>query len=296
MPIPNHNTILAYPNYADADPAFAKVEVSGGAWLPAFPARNVLNPRLVRRARSLNATLASTKLLVDLGTQRDVKVGALPFVIASRNCEIRLSGYADAALTVQVCTSGWKPLYPVIYPFGSLYYGHVSFWDGKMSEEDAAIFKMPWLHVWEDVQVARYWLFEINDVTSELGYVEIPRVFLSPGYQPSLNFVFGAGHVVEPRTTVQESWGGAEFFDVQQGRRVARFSFDFLPEDEALVWVHDMQTRLGIHGQLLFVFDPMDTAHLHRRTFLARHRTLSPLEYTQYLCNGVTMEVAEVIA
>ncbi len=295
MPIPNHNTILAYPNYADADPRFAVVAVEGGFWYPAHPARNVLDKSLIRRARSINVALSSTQFVVDLGVVRDVRVGALPIVYGSRNCKIRLRGYVSLDLPA-VCDSGWKDLYPVVYPFGSLYYGHVSFWDGKMSEEDAALFTMPWIHVWDDFQLARYWKFEIDDVTSEVGYVDIPRVFLSPGYQPSLNFLFGANHVVEPRTTVQESWGGAEFFDIQKARRVARFGFDFLPEDEALTWVNDMQQRLGIHGQLFFIFDPMDSAHLHRRAFLARHRTLSPLEYSQYLRNGITMELVEVVA
>jgi hypothetical protein len=216
---------------------------------------------------------------------------------SSRNTKIRVRGFLvqDENAPVQA-DSGWQDLYPVIYPFGSLYWGHPSWWDGKISEEDSSIFPMPFLHVFDNTIIARYWLFEIDDTGSPIGYVEVPRVFLAPGWQPSLNFVYGASAGYENRTEVQESLGGAEFFDIQESRRIVRFNFTFLPEDEALTWAFDMQRRLGIHGQLFFIFDPDDTVHRHRRSFLARMRQLSPLEYATFLSNSATFELSEVIA
>jgi hypothetical protein len=151
------------------------------------------------------------------------------------------------------------------------------------------------VHVFPAAQIARWWLCEIDDAASSLGYVAVPRVVLAPGWQTPLNPVYGAGMQWEDPTTVETSWGGAEFFEVQAGRRVFRFAFDFLPEDQVLAFAFDMQKRLGIHGQLFYVFDPDDTVNLGRRSMLCRMRSLSPLDYAAMGRMSATFELAEVI-
>lgn len=291
------NVILAYPNYLDANPAFAPVVVDGGQWEAELPITNIMDRLLVRRARSTNLALTSTQFWVDLGVARDIRVIAMPFLTASRDARVRVRGYnlKDTNSTLRADT-GWFDLYPIIYPTGVLYWGHPSLFDGRMTPEEASLFPMPVVRVLPTTIVAQYWFFEIDDTTSDLGYVEVPRVFLSPGWQPRLNFIYGSSQGYEPRTTVNESMGGAEFFDVQAGRRVARFSFDYLSEDEAMVQVVDMQRRLGIDGQFFFISNPDDTFHLHRRAFPARLRSLSPVEYAALGLMGATFEVSEVIA
>jgi hypothetical protein len=137
---------------------------------------------------------------------------------------------------------------------------------------------------------------EIDDVAGDLGYVEIPRLFVSPGWQPSLNFVYGVGVGWEANTNVETSYGGAEYFEVLEGSRVARFEFRHLPQDEALTHDFDMQRSLGIHRQLFFIYDPADTVHRHRRSFLARHRLLSPVEASSFGRSSIVHELKEVIA
>lgn len=291
------NCVLAYPNYVDADAAFFTVAFSGGNWQPSAPLTNLRERLLIKRARSVDCALTSTRFWTDLGAPRDVRVIAIPFLTASRDALIRVRGFsAQDEDGTALADTGWTQLYPVIYPFGTLPYGHPSMFDGRMTPEDATLFPMPFVHVLAEAVNAGWWLIEIDDTESTLGYVEIPKVFLAPGWQPTLNMIYGAAQGYEARTTMQESWGGAEFFDVQDGRRVARFGFDYLPEDEALTWAGDMQRRLGVHGQLFFIFDPDDTTHLHRRSFLARQRQLSPLEYAVYGRNSTTFELSEVIA
>lgn len=291
------NAILAYPNWVDADPAFATVAFSGGSWDSRLPLANLRDRLLVRRARSTDLALSSTQFWVDLGVARDVRVIAIPFLTASKDATVRMRGFATQDATgTALADSGWRPLYPVVYPVGSLPWGSPSVWDGRMTDEDAAIFPMPIVQVWSNAVVARWWLIEIDDTSSDIGYVEVPRVFLAPGWQPTVNIVYGANQVFEPQTSVQLSRGGAEFFDVQPGRRVVRFGLDFMPDDEMVVQVTDMQRRLGINGQLFWIFDPDDTTQLHRRAFLARMRSLSPLEYAVIGRSSTTFELSEVIA
>ena len=285
------NCILAYPNFVDG----AATRIDGGNWRPELPLANLKDRLLVKAARSYDLALSSTRFWIDFGGPRDGRVVAIPYLRGSKSTRVRVRAFAiKDETTTPEADGGWRDLYPVIYPAGTLYYGHPSFWDGRMTDEDAALFPMPFVQVFERPIIARHWLIEIDDRDGPLGYVEVPRVFLAPGWQPSLNFTYGAGQVWEPRTTVQESWGGAEFFDVRDGRRVVRFGIDYLPTDEALTWAGDMQRKLGIDGQLFFIMDPADTIHLHRRAFLARMRALSPLEYAVFGRNSITFELAEV--
>ena len=291
------NVILAAPNWIDADPAYAAVTFSGGQWLPSLPLANLRDPLLVRRARSINCAPSSTRFWVDLGAVRDVRVIAIPFLTASLTCTLRARAFETASeAATLIADTGVKSLYPIVYPHGSLYWGHPSFFTGKMTAEDAAAVRMPFVHVFASIAVARHWLIEIDDSAGGRAYVELPRLFMAPGYQPTYNMAFGATAGIESRTTVQQSWGGAEFFDVQQGRRVVRFDLRYLPRDEALAQVADLQARLGISGQLFLVTDPDDTAHLHRRAFLARMRELRPIEYALALRISAGFDLIEVIA
>jgi hypothetical protein len=284
------NCILAAPNYVDTEPRFADVRFSGGIWKPTLPLTNLRSRFLADVARSVNASNDSTQLIIDLGQQRDIRVAAVPNASVSRNANGRLRGYANAtldangdvipsSLTGLVCDSGWKPWYPVVYPFGSLPYPHPSFWDGKLSEEDADGYPIPWIHVFPSAQIARFWKFEVSDQTNPNKFVDLTRIILAPGWQPKLNMIYGASTAWESETQIDSSLGGARFYDVRPKRRVVQFSFDYLEQDEALSRAFDINFRLGVDKQFFWIFDPDDTFHLHRRSFLATLRQLSQFEY-----------------
>lgn len=293
------NAILAYPNYLDADPAFAAIAFDGGRWRApdGLGLDNIRDRLLVNVARSYDVALDTTRFWVDLGRLRDIRLIAIPRMVASRQCLIRARVFAAQNESSEVFgDSGWSDLYPVVYPWGTLASWHPSFVDGRITDEDAALFPMPWWHLFNAAVIGRYVLVEIDDRNSAIGYIDVPRLFVSPGWQPTLNLIYGASQAWEPRTEVVESYGGAEFFEVLEGRRIMRFGFDYLPDNEALVQAGDMQRRLGIDGQLFFIFDPTDTTHRHRRSFLCRMRSLNPLEYAVFGRMKATYELSEVIA
>jgi hypothetical protein len=290
-------TLLAYPNRIDADPRYAEVKFEGGLWQPELPLENLRAPELVRVARSVDLARSSTRFWVDLGQPRDIRFIGMPWLECGRGCRVQAHAYDTPDETAMpIRSTGWIDVYPVIYPAGSLPAWHPSFVDGRLTAEETDLFPMPWYALWEEASVARYLLVEIDDVAGDLGYVEIPRLFVSPGWQPSLNFVYGVGVGWEANTNVETSYGGAEYFEVLEGSRVARFEFRHLPQDEALTHDFDMQRSLGIHRQLFFIYDPADTVHRHRRSFLARHRLLSPVEASSFGRSSIVHELKEVIA
>jgi hypothetical protein len=294
------NCLLAFPDYVLADSNYVTVAFSGGSWSGSLPLSNLLSDDLSKIARSTNAATSSTKFTVDLGTLRTVAAVALLAHNGSRDALIRARGYNTTGaptidVTVPSSDSGWVALYGTNYPFGSVPYGSTSYWDGKLTEEDAAIFPMPWLFIPPNGTLARYWHIEISDAGNSSGYFQIGRVVIAGGWQPSVNMIYGAGVGYEDNSTPLETMGGAKFFEKKAKRRLAAFSFDYVEEDEALTFAFDMQARLGVSGQLLFSYDPADTYHKHRRTFLARMRRLNMVEAAAYGCSKVAYEIEEVL-
>jgi len=275
------NGMFCAPNFVDADPAIATVTFSGGLWRPTLPLSNLANPDLASVARSVNGSRDSTRFIVDLGVPRDVRVAVMPNALVSRDATARVRGYADSALTTLICDSGEKPWYPVVYPWGSLPWGHPSWWDGKLSAEDAKGFPIPWIHIWPTEQIAQFWLVEIGDETNPLAYVDIPRLFLARARQPPINFAFGASSGLISATSMREAPGGKRFYTVRRKRRYQEFQYDYLPQDEALSRGFDLAFRLGIEGQFFWIFDPDDTYHMHRRAYLATLRQMPTESYPE---------------
>jgi hypothetical protein len=192
--------------------------------------------------------------------------------------------------------TGWCDLFPPTYPVDALWWGHPSLWDGRPAAEDAGLFPQPFVAVLPEAVIARYWLVEISDPQNPDGYVQMPRVVLAPGWQPSLNLSYGATIGIEDGSQVQESLGGAEFFDHRAKKRVAHFTLTNLPKSEAAAQALALQQRLGISGQMFFVMAPGDAEGLARTSFLARMRTLSPLEMAVHGRMSAPFELLEVVA
>lgn len=291
------NCLFAFPNFLEPDPEFATVSFDGGMWRPSLPLSNLADPDLAKVARSVNASLDSTRFTVDLGVMRDVRAVILPNARVSRDATCQVKGYSDAALTSLVCDSGVKPWYQAVYPFGSLPWGHPSWWDGKLSAEEAKGFPIPWIQVWPTEQNFRYLTVQIDDQNSSLGYVDLPRLFAARAWQPSLNLINGASGGWINNSTMKEAPGGKRFYTVRRPRRGLQFEFDYLPQDEALARGSDFGFRAGISNQFFWIFDPDDVAHLHRRSYLATLRQPPTEKYTDaHLRVGLTYSIEEVNA
>lgn len=291
-------TLFLGPNYVDV----AGVTADGGSFVRPMLPSNVLSKSFARVARTTDCRLSSTRIWIDLGQPRAIKGVAVPWFTAStvnRALKARATGYsAKSESSTLKGTTGWTDVYPVIYREQDLTFEDPHWLDGKLTPEEAAAARMPFFAVFDTAVIAQYWLLELDDRGSELGYVEVPRVFLCPGWQPAfpVNLKYGSSLGIEPRTQVEESWGGTEYFDVQTPRRVVRFGFEYLPEDEAMSLLFDLQNSLGVDGQMFFSWNPDDTIHRHRRSFAARFRVLSQFEAVKNGFTGAAGELIEVIA
>jgi hypothetical protein len=299
--------ILACPNWLTPDPRFATVRGWGGRWEPGRQLQNLCDPFLssARAAVSVDTTPGSTCGWLDLGRLRDTMVVSLPFLSAYRDgLEV------DAPSTTRVrwrcfdapdlgagliADSGWEDLFSVVYPAGSLPAEHPAFVDGRLPDEDAALFPMPFFHVFPERVVGRHWFCEIDLGCGGYDALVLPHAYLAPGWQPPINFNIGAAESFEDPSPSETSLAGEDIFEDQPGRRVVRFSFDELPEEEALVWIGDMQRRLKRSRRLLFIWNPVDRVHRHRRAMLCRQRQLPPREAAAGGRTKATFELIEVL-
>lgn len=268
------NLLISFPNRGDSG------TFSGGSWEATLPLTNLQDRRTQRVARSTNATLASTQFDCDLGTELYLWVGALFSTNLTMAAQWRIRGSNDAAFATSAYDSGWVDVYPEIYPAGVLNFGDPGWFDGKLAQVDYdAGYRVEPIHVLSTLTSARYWRVEIDDTANGDGYVEVGRAWFGYAYQPTANMANGVRLGWETSSSRTETDGGAWYHLDRPRRRHMDFVLSQESEDEGLVRGFEVLRQLGTAGQLLVVFDPDDTHHLHRRAFVGTLRDLSPLTF-----------------
>lgn len=283
------NCMIAFPNRADS------ATLSGGAWAAGLPLANLQNRVIAKVARSATDANADTQFYIAYSTPQNIRVLGL----VNHNCSIdaryrlRASNVSNFATTVY--DSGWADVWPVVYPSDSLDWESESWWTGKYSAEEMAGYTTLLRHVLPTNVLASYWYIEIDDTANPAGYVQIGRLFIGPAWQPTHNASYGASHGWETDTQVEKAISGAEYFDRRTPYRVMRLTLDGMETDEAMARAFELQRRAGIDQEVLWMFDPADSVHALRRSFLGRMRQLSPIEYPYYNTNRTAFEIKELL-
>lgn len=245
-PVYNDASVLATPSY------------SRGSWLASLPLTNLSDRRLAQVARSSDATAASTQFDVDLNASRGVALVAIPKHTMTTTGTWRVRGYTGAGHTTNVYDSG------TLTPFPS-----------GLNLEDIQGLNVPAV-VLPSVS-ARYWFIELTDTGNPAGYVDVSRLIIAGGFQPTVNILQGSGQGLEDLTTRSETDGGAALFTVRSKRRTVVATLDEMQEAEMFTSFWKMQKQLGISGQLFFMWDSADTTYKHDRAFLAVFKQLEPI-------------------
>ena len=280
------NLILAYPNRSD------DAVLSGGVWQ--IPLARLQTRILADVARSADLDPAHTRVDVALERERPVMLVTLVRHTLTRMATYRLSAGSAAGQT-DLYDSGWREVWPTIYPQSTLSWDSPSWWDGRISEEDRAGYPANLVHVMEAGVFARYWRLELSDPSNPAGYVEAGRLYIAEQWQPIVNCNWGYTLGWEDKTGVEETLDGVEYFDERPRYRVARFQLAHMDTDEAYGQAFELQRRQGISGEVFLLTDPADAMHRIRHGFLGRVRQLSPIEATSHQRHGSTFEIKEIV-
>lgn len=267
------NVMIAYPNLAD------DAVLSNGSFFARLPAANVQDFRSAKVARTISTTLTDTILDADLGESRVIKVVSLPNHNFSIAATVRVRAGNDPTFAVTLFDSGFVDALPEIYPSGVLDWGDAGLWDGKLGQQEYDDgYPIPWTLLIAPPVSARYWRFEISDVTNPDGFIDLGRLVISPGYSPTINMKQGLQIGWETSSSTTETDGGAFFHNDRVRRRFVNFQLSQIPENEGFVRLFELQRGRGMSNPFLFIYNPEDTFHLHRRAFLATFRRLNPLQ------------------
>lgn len=285
--------LLSAPNWVDG--TFYPVAFSGGSWLPSLPLTNLKNPRFYYKTRSANAFAASTQFMVDLGTLRGIKATSIPQSNVSRVGVVRVRYYLTTDPASIVADSGYRDYWRTMYTWGSLPFEHPSWLDGKITEEERAGYPMPFVHVLESSVIARYVQVEIVDEENEDGYIDLPRLYICPGWEPSTGIQVGARIGYTDPSQEDESLGSILFFDERPGYRTTSITIPFLPYNETFSTAWELIRQLKRTKEMFFSIDPSDDTNLHRWSFPATCREVPQIEFSDELYQTITFELREVV-
>jgi hypothetical protein len=282
------NTIIGYQNRIDAA-TFAAY----GSWSTSLPLTNIKTRQLSKKARSTNAVNSSTKLRFALDAERIIGSVAIVNHNMQKDATWRYRVYSDSGYSTLVYDSGTINVWPLM-PFGSYEWEDSRFWDLQLSAEEIALFTKTLTFVPSTVASAQYYQIEFFDSTNTDGYVELGRIFVGAIYQPELNMNLGASIGEETNTIVDVALSGAEFFDRRTSSRVAQFTLDHLQYNESII-NGDIMKISGTDAEVLYIYDDNTALDLHRRAFLGRLRTLSPIAQPYNTRYQTSYEIKELL-
>jgi hypothetical protein len=290
----NRNCVLAFPNRID-DTTHNTTILSGGNWVAGLPLSNLKDPRLSKVARTASLAEEDTCFDVDMGRAFRIHVIALLRHNLSLAGRFRARAYSDEEHTSLVYDSGVMRAWPVVYPPELLDWEDNNFWDGTWAAEIAENYPIFSLLVLDPKVVARYWHIDLIDTANPKGFIDIGRLIMATGWQPTFNMDWGYSLKWETQANIDRTLGGPEIIEDIASGRVARVTLSNLTDHEAMAMILDMQIQLGRSGQVFFVADPSDTLHMLRRSFLATISRPDDIVHRFYNVQANTLELKEVL-
>jgi hypothetical protein len=273
--------IFGYNNFVD----LAATTLSGGSYETTLPLANIQDRRLAKVARTTDATTANTQFDVDLGAARVVRAIHLTGMNLSLSATIRVRGYTGAGHTSEVFDTGALNPFEV-YPSGVLEAGHPAYGTTTLALEDwTAGYPVNFTNVRSSPESPRYIWVTVIDTGNADGYVEFGRCWITYGYKPSHGISTGArfGYQTESRRRVTD--GGAAFYNDRPRRRQFDFTLSQFGDDESLVYLLELERRVGTTQQMLFIGDSAAGVHMHRWAFPCTLERLNPLSMSRSLWN-----------
>lgn len=280
--------LILYDNAADAG------TLSGGTW--SLPLSYMQDPRPTRRARSASLDLSNTVFQIALNTVRTFKALAFGPTNFTSSARYRIRAYSDSDLTMEIYDSGWTDVGTQAVPSLDLPWEDPNFWTGVQPIDDPDNPGIFVVHLFPEDETAKYWLFEIDDQANPEGFVEIGRLFMGLGWEPSINFSpDGNNFRFIPNTTVTKSLGGTPYFVRRKSARSILLPFPLLPSAEVWADVYRIQSISNLDKQVFVISDPDDTLNRNKRSFLGNLAELPAIRLFNVGLASTAFEITEAL-
>lgn len=265
--------------------------ITGGSW-PTLTLANLQDRRLSRVARSADALTTSTIIDIDLSTVRALRAVALINHNLSQDANWRVT-IGSSSGGSDVYDTGWQGAWAMTFDSEMIEWAADNWWGGIA---DSDYLRHPWIICAPMIAYysGQYVRIEIDDTTNADGYVQIGRVFVGGGFVSRYNAQVNIAEGWNDRTTITTGPSGVEFIDEQRRSRYARFSLPRL-ELEDFKRVFELQRRLGIGAEVLFLPNTYSLQEAQRRGFLGRLRELNALESVTTNVRSVSFHIGETL-
>lgn len=251
-----------------------------GWWLDELPLANLRDRRLGLIARTNGLDPAGTNFTVDLGKLRPIGLVSLIGTNLSSTAKWRLLFSRDNVNWFSDTDD--MQVWPIVEEFGTLPWG-IFHWGGTIATEvEGNLYPINVFYLPEQTLLARYvrvYLIDPNNPTIDddgIGWLQVARLYVGPTWEPSVNALYPFALGTMDPSRVSYSRGGVTYIDELPRRRVLRFRFSALPEDEIMGQVLDSIDRAkGIVGDLIVIPNPANPLHMHQQAIYGRVAAMS---------------------
>lgn len=265
-----NEALIGYPNRADS------ASFSGGSWDSTLTLNNVKNRLLGTVTRSVDTSVNSTKINIDLGS-------ASYTIYAVSIHAHNLSSSAQIQITVGT-TPGGSEVYDST--MGNAYgISYDNDTDPFLGGEYTAITRT--LNSGGGY-ASRYFSINISDTGNTDGYVEIGRIGVWSALKATFNHSWGLQHGFNGRSVVDKAYDDTLLYEKRRPQMRASMSFDFLTNAEANKY-YRMALQADTTSDVLYVPDVDDQERNERYGFLGTLKVVP--EYARSSNNINTFEV-----
>lgn len=267
--------------------------LSGGDWIA--NSRNNLQSRPFSQAAQSNGlNLAATQFVLTLDRPRQIHILALLAHNLGHQARVRWRLFEDAARQKLVLDLGWQWAWPV-KPTAEMSWDDSNWWGGAMDEERRQFLPCHHFTVLPDATWCAAIHCEIDDSANPAGYVRIGRAGAYDGIRPDYNVAPGLklGH----ETTEKLIWTEAQTAASAGGMitRTVQAEFGRLSDAEARRLL-DLERRLGLLGELVWIQRPLEPASFAHEAFPARLRDFGAANWQQWTRWSKTLALTEIIS
>ena len=279
------NIILGWPNRADL------VTLSGGSWTSLD---NLKNRDTYTLARSANANASSTQFDIDLGTT-DYNIHSI--TLHSHNLSANASWRITVGTTAggdDVYDSGFNSVWSVSFNTDLNQFEQGAYWTDVVNDQNARS-QFSIISTFDNTSRANQYIrVEILDTGNTDGYIEIGRLGVWSGFQPSYNAIYGLQHGWEDQSNVGFAQSGEMNYEKKKAKRTVNMTFDFLNAGEANT-LYELMRRSGITGEVMYIPNPADLTYSQRYGFRGTLRRLGGLERTSLNLDSLEIQAIELI-
>jgi len=249
---------------------------------------NLQTTLLSETARTGQISPLKTKFDLDLGKKGSINLISLWNHNLTTDGTWQVLIAKDSGFTNIVYDSGEIAIWRRTQGFGSEPYGEFV-WNGR-ENTDEGNFGLLWI---PSAPLGRYVRVILDDDSNgnSDGYIEAGRFYIDVAWQPSFNMKPGVSLKWVDRSNKRRTRGGAPWVAKLEPYREVRVPLGFLPEDEIYNQVYEISKRRGLGEQIVFIYDPENTAQLHRQAFIGTLQQMPAINRT----NAIDLHATELV-